>query len=385
MDVLARSLADRGTEGLLGAYDRYADQLYAYGCVLLADEEAAASAVQDAFLVAAERVTGLRETARLVPWLYALTRNECLRRRPSGSAAGQQRELVELAVRHGLAAGDVAAVLGVELVDTAESLDPLPPAEALDPPAVRPAPAALRDRLAAAVDDSSAVQRVALARRAGPFQADGFPQPLDRRRLSGRVLAASIVAAVLGTLALLAGVPSLGPGSSGAAPAGVGDLAAAPAVARPPLAEQSSWPAPTPAPAISLQPTVQPRPASTAATPDPATATGPSPTALTDRPAAAGPVVLGWLDNRTAPNCPRRWTARVHVLVDGVDPNRVVATWFDGDRIQTVLLRHHGLEWIGDLGGIPVGERLWWRAAATTATGDAASTLVQPLAYTCAR
>jgi hypothetical protein len=165
----------------------------------------------------------------------------------------------------------------------------------------------------------------------------------------------------------------------------VGDPAAAPAAARPPLSEQSSWPAPSPAPAISLQPTVQPRPAISAATPDPAKVTELSPTAPTDRTAAAAPVVLGWLDNRTAPNCPRRWTARVHVLVDGVDPNRVVATWFDGDRIQTVLLRHHGLEWIGDLGGIPVGERLWWRAAATTATGDAASTLVQPLAYTCAR
>jgi len=384
VDVLARSLADRGTEGLLAAYDRYADQLYAYGCVLLADEEAAASAVQDAFLVAAERVTGLRDTARLVPWLYALTRNECLRRRPSRGAAGQQRELVELAVRHGLAAGDVAAVLGVELVDTAESLDTLPPPEALDPPAVRSAPAGLRDRLAAAVDGSTAAQRIALARRAGPFQGDGFPLPLDRRRLSGRVLAASIVAAVLGTLARLAGVPSVGQGASGAAPAGVGDPAAAPA-ARPPLSEQSSWPAPSPAPAMSLQPTVQPRPASTAATPDPATVTEPSPTAPTDRTAVAAPVVLGWLDNRTAPNCPRRWTARVHVLVDGVDPNRVQATWFDGDRIQTVLLRHHGSEWIGDLGGIPVGERLWWRAAATTATGDAASTLVQPLAYTCAR
>jgi DNA-directed RNA polymerase specialized sigma24 family protein len=384
VDALARSLADGGTEGLLAAYDRYADHLYAYGCVLLADEDAVASAVQDAFLVAAERAAGLPEAARLVPWLYALTRNECLRRRPSRTAAGPQRELAEL-VRHGLAAADVAAVLGVEAMDTVESLDRLPPPEAVAPPAVPPAPAALRDRLAAAVEGSTAAERTTLARRAGPFQAGGFPQPLDRRRLSGRVLAASIAAAVLGTLALLAGVPSLGPGASGAAPAGVGDLAAAPAVAGPPLAGQSSWPAPNPAPAVSLQPTVPARPASTVAAPDPATSTGPRPAPPTHRTAAAAPVVLGWLENRTAPNCPPRWTARVHVVVDGVDPDRVLATWFDGDRIQTVVLRHHGLEWIGDLGGIPVGERLWWRAAVAAGSGEAAGTLTQPLAYTCAR
>jgi DNA-directed RNA polymerase specialized sigma24 family protein len=90
VDVLVRSLADRGTEGLLDAYDRYADRLHAYGCVLLADEEAVASAVHDAFLVATERATGLHETARLGVWLYALTRNECLRRRPDRNATGQQ-------------------------------------------------------------------------------------------------------------------------------------------------------------------------------------------------------------------------------------------------------------------------------------------------------
>jgi hypothetical protein len=377
VDVLAQSLAEGSIEGLLAAYDGYADRLYAYSCLLVADEDVAASAVHDALLVAVERVTSLRETAQLGSWLYALTRNECLRRRPSCTAADQRRELIELAVRHRLTVDEIAAVFGVEAVDAAEWLAGLPPAEPLEPLPVLVAPAALREQLTVAAHGSG-VQRAVLARRAEPFRTDGFPLPLDRRRLSGRVLAASIAAVVLGTLALLIAVPTALPGASGRASTDPAGLAAA---AVPPGAQPSSWPAPRPAAATALRPQYGPHAAGTPATPQPS-ATGSDPTAVTDHtsPAAA---VLGWLENRTAPNCPRRWTARVHVRVSGIDPSQVVATWFTGDQVLTVPLRSHGGEWVGDLGGIPVGERLWWQAGATTADGAAASMQKQPLAYTC--
>jgi DNA-directed RNA polymerase specialized sigma24 family protein len=380
VDVLARSLTDGGIDGLLARCDGYADRLYAYACFLLVDEHDAASAVHDAFLVAVERAPSLREPAQLGPWLYALTRNECLRRRPSPTASGHQRELTELAVRHRLAAAEIAAVLGVEAQDAAAPA-PSEPAEPPEPLPVPVAPASLRDRLAEAVPDSAVAQRAALARRAGPFRADGFPQPLDRRRLSGRVLTVSIAAVVLGTLALLIAVPTVRRGGFGAAATGLtaGGMPGRPA------AEPSSWPAPRPAPATALRPPSAPAAVSTPAAPQPsAEVAGPDRTAATDR-TSSGAVLLGWVENRSAPNCPRRWTARVHVQVDGIDPSEVVVTWFTGDQVQTVPLRRHDGEWIGDLGGIPAGEQLWWRARASTADGAFASLQPQPLAYTCRR
>ena len=65
--------------GLAAAYDRYAASLYGY-CHSLLAEPAAAAAVQDTFIVAADGLGGLRDPARLRPWLYAVARNECHRR-----------------------------------------------------------------------------------------------------------------------------------------------------------------------------------------------------------------------------------------------------------------------------------------------------------------
>jgi hypothetical protein len=44
------------------------------------EPEDAADAPQDTFVVAAQKVRGLRDPDRLRPWLYAVARNECLRR-----------------------------------------------------------------------------------------------------------------------------------------------------------------------------------------------------------------------------------------------------------------------------------------------------------------
>src|SRR5206468_3785233 len=124
-----RSPADGGTEPLLAMYDAYADRLYAYSVFLLADPDGAAAAVYDAFLVAAERASAsLPDPSRLRPWLYALTRNECLRRRQRRARTDPHAEVAELA-RYGLDSAEIAAVLGVDPSETARVL------------AVRPAPA----------------------------------------------------------------------------------------------------------------------------------------------------------------------------------------------------------------------------------------------------
>jgi RNA polymerase sigma factor (sigma-70 family) len=136
--------------GLAIAYDRYADPLYKYCRTLLRDPADAADAVQDAFVIAASRLDGLRDPDRLRAWLYAVARNEALRilRSKKGASALDEapdvtddsvdighdaeradlralledasdglnpgeREVLELQLRQGLDPAEVATVLGV--------------------------------------------------------------------------------------------------------------------------------------------------------------------------------------------------------------------------------------------------------------------------------
>ncbi|GIH26108.1 hypothetical protein Aph01nite_44180 [Acrocarpospora phusangensis] len=120
-------------------YDAYADRLadYAYTCVR--DLEAAADAVHDALVTAQSSAHRLREPIRLRSWLYALTRFQCTARAagrtPAGTFPGleetedpelalaasealgelsrQEREALELTLRHGLSQSEVLAVLGL--------------------------------------------------------------------------------------------------------------------------------------------------------------------------------------------------------------------------------------------------------------------------------
>jgi RNA polymerase sigma factor (sigma-70 family) len=131
-------------------YDRYAPALYAYCRVLLGEPAGAADALADTFIVAAAMLDGLREPGRLRPWLYAVARNECLRRlrpRPPypplddfgewvadesdsyddlelaqlralviyalAPLSRGDREVLELSLRHELEGDDLAAALGV--------------------------------------------------------------------------------------------------------------------------------------------------------------------------------------------------------------------------------------------------------------------------------
>jgi RNA polymerase sigma factor (sigma-70 family) len=136
--------------GLAEAYDRYAVPLYAYCCSMLREPADAADAVQDTFLIAAAKLRGLRDPAKLRPWLYAVARNECLRRLRAGHATARleeaahvptepavadreaeradlqelvrdaidglnpgERDVIELSLSHDLEGEDLADVLGV--------------------------------------------------------------------------------------------------------------------------------------------------------------------------------------------------------------------------------------------------------------------------------
>ena len=136
--------------GLAEAYDRYAVPLYAYCCSMLGEPADAADAVQDTFLIAAAKLRGLRDPGKLRPWLYAVARNESLRRlraayataaleaadevaTESASLASQaeradlqklvrqaiaglnpgDRDVIELSLGHELEGDDLADALGV--------------------------------------------------------------------------------------------------------------------------------------------------------------------------------------------------------------------------------------------------------------------------------
>jgi RNA polymerase sigma factor (sigma-70 family) len=148
-EVVASIVAGQPS-GLAEAYDRYAAILYTYCCTLLHEPADAADAVQDTFVIASSRLAGLRDPERLRAWLFAVARNECLRRlrdRQSTSAFDEgadvtdetvdvggdaeraelrallraaiqglgdaDRDVIVLQLSHGLDAAEIAGVLGV--------------------------------------------------------------------------------------------------------------------------------------------------------------------------------------------------------------------------------------------------------------------------------
>lgn len=139
--------------GLAEAYDKYARVLYSYSKTFLREPADAADVVHDTFVIAAGNLNRLRDPERLRPWLYAVTRNLCLRKlraekavaaewadidfAPEGSedsdiggeaeraelrallrAAGGglnsgERDIIELRLWQGLDTAEAAAVLGI--------------------------------------------------------------------------------------------------------------------------------------------------------------------------------------------------------------------------------------------------------------------------------
>lgn len=136
--------------GLAEAYDRYAASLYSFCGTMLREPADAADAVQDTFVVAASRLSGLRDPERFRSWLYAVARNECRRRLRGGSRqapfekaadvtdeaadvgvnvekaelralirgalsglGSADREVLELQLYQGLTNGEIACILGI--------------------------------------------------------------------------------------------------------------------------------------------------------------------------------------------------------------------------------------------------------------------------------
>jgi RNA polymerase sigma factor (sigma-70 family) len=149
VEVVA-AIAAGDPAGLAEAYDRYAAPLYRFCRGMLPEPADAADVVQDTFVIAVPRMSALRDPQRLRPWLYTVARNECLRKLRSSSlqapleeapevsdegadveadvekaelralvrqalpgVAPAEQEVLELQLRHGLAADEMASVLGV--------------------------------------------------------------------------------------------------------------------------------------------------------------------------------------------------------------------------------------------------------------------------------
>ncbi|WP_199881507.1 hypothetical protein [Streptomyces sp. CB03911] len=148
---------ERSRNPVLAAYDSRLDGLFTYCLSVLCEHEAAVEAVQEVRELALRHGERLAEPGLLGAWLYSLARYCCLHRLergpagapeglPEGTAAGsparagdhrgelaalawpeaagtdpEQREALELAVRHRLSPIEVAAVLGVP-ADTARAL-----------------------------------------------------------------------------------------------------------------------------------------------------------------------------------------------------------------------------------------------------------------------
>src|ERR1700678_3723143 len=113
--------------GLAAAYDRYADPLYQYCRTLLGDAADAADAVQDIFVIAMSRLRGLRDPSRLRPWLYAVARNECLRRLRAGHVTAGLEEAGDVPTESGGAGREAERADLHELVR--DAIDGMTPGE----------------------------------------------------------------------------------------------------------------------------------------------------------------------------------------------------------------------------------------------------------------
>lgn len=81
MDTAIVEAARSGDRQAFAAvYDTYADPIHSFCVGVLHDRAEAADATQDTFLIAYQRLGSLRDASKLRSWLYAVARNECLRR-----------------------------------------------------------------------------------------------------------------------------------------------------------------------------------------------------------------------------------------------------------------------------------------------------------------
>jgi RNA polymerase sigma factor (sigma-70 family) len=147
---LVRAAAAGDRQAFAVMYDRYANRLHDFCAGMLADRDAAADCVQDAFITAATCLADLREPDKLRAWLYGIARHQAMRRirdrrreqlsdelpevvsgdagpdtmagrselanliaEAAGGLSDRDRSVLELAYRHGLDGPELAEALGV--------------------------------------------------------------------------------------------------------------------------------------------------------------------------------------------------------------------------------------------------------------------------------
>jgi RNA polymerase sigma factor (sigma-70 family) len=155
--MLAEALRAHEPGVMPHVYDGYGERLYDYCHALLRDRDSAAGALHDALVSAQAHIAKLREPERFRSWLYAIVRNECLRRlydpaRPTerheapevddafldpeerarleetrqlvhsalSGLNGREREAVDLVLRHDLDDQDLAGALGMSAEQATE-------------------------------------------------------------------------------------------------------------------------------------------------------------------------------------------------------------------------------------------------------------------------
>ncbi|WP_214318486.1 RNA polymerase sigma factor [Nonomuraea sediminis] len=142
--VLVEALRARDPGALAALYDAHAERIYRYCWSLLMNTDSAQVALRDTLIAAEAHAASLSDPGKLRPWLYALARGECLRRRMASppdagdalaempepddpgdadlrvmawnatqSLTSADREVLELGARHDLSTSQIAAVLGV--------------------------------------------------------------------------------------------------------------------------------------------------------------------------------------------------------------------------------------------------------------------------------
>jgi DNA-directed RNA polymerase specialized sigma24 family protein len=241
--VTRLAAALRAGQGAERLYDSYGTGLFGYCWAMVGDADEAAGALTDTMLVATSHADALADPADLTAWVFALARNECLRRRADAPPAASpyvcapdadvltmlvaraltdlrpaDRELLDLTVRHRLSTAQLAHTLDIGKDDAAKLAEiavtrfdqtlstlfmassgrlAVPHEIVADRPPLRvlldllppPWPAEdLRGNLAAACVDPELDQyRRTVARRALPLDEDGFPRRLDpdRARVPG--------------------------------------------------------------------------------------------------------------------------------------------------------------------------------------------------------
>ena len=140
-------------EAVAALYDRYADKLYDYSRFLTGNAADARDVMHDAFLLAMQRLAQLRDPGKFRPWVYAIVRTEVSRRRlraarlhvgvwaddtgepvssdptptraaeiselqhliaeAAGGLSDDDREVLDLHLRHGLTGAEMATALAI--------------------------------------------------------------------------------------------------------------------------------------------------------------------------------------------------------------------------------------------------------------------------------